>query len=225
MFFAPALVLTAIAVCSPEAEAANLLKNPGFETGDFTGWRGNRSSAITTTPRFIPETIRTGNYGARIFPMEETSAPIFLFQQFTIPDAVDQLRFGGYLRFFSFEVFDDNRDWGLIGLYTMTRPAVILGTQANGLRSSPAGTSPAGNRVRQASDWLFFESVVDVAGLDGQTAFFSLIFWDLGEKQDTALAFDDLFVEVVPVPTPALLPGLVGLSLAVWRNKVGDRSV
>ncbi len=219
MFFAPALVLTltAIAVCSPEAEAANLLKNPGFETGDFTGWSGDRNSAITTAPRFIPETILTGNYGARIFPGNRASTPIFRFQPFTIPNAVDQLRFGGNLRFFSFNSFEGNPDQGLIGVYTMAGPPVVLGTKVNGLSSSLTRNGS------QASDWLFFESVVNVTGLGGQTAFFSLIYRDLGVRQDTALAFDDLFVEVVPVPTPALLPGLVGLSLAVWRKKVGDR--
>jgi hypothetical protein len=221
MFFAPALALalTAIAPWPNGAEAANLLKNPGFETGDFTGWFGDRNSVITTTPEFIPETIRTGSYGARIFPGSRAMAPVFLFQPFTIPEAADQLRFGGNLRFFSFNTFWGNPDQGLIWFYTVPGPSVVLGAQANGLSSSLAGNGA------RASDWLYFENVVDVAGLGGQTAFFSLVFLDAGVPQDTAIAFDDLFVEVVPVPTPALLPGVVGLGLALWRKKVGDRKV
>jgi hypothetical protein len=217
VFFAPALVLIAIAVWSPVAEAANLLTNPGFETGDFTGWFGDHNSIITNTPDFIPETIRTGNHGVRIFPEAKASVPIILSQPFTIPEAVDHLRFGGFMRFFSFKTFEGNPDQGLIWFYTLEGPSVVLGAVANQQSSSPASNGA------QASDWLFFESGVNVAGLGGQTAYLSLIFWDFGVMQDTAVAFDDLFVEVVPVPTPALLPGVVGLGMALWRKKVGDR--
>jgi hypothetical protein len=58
------LMFTAVAVLSVAYPAkANLVTNPGFETGDFTGWTVTGSAQVTGTLGFLPH---SGSFQAHI---------------------------------------------------------------------------------------------------------------------------------------------------------------
>lgn len=226
----PAVVLSAVTAFAPIAIAANLIRNPGFETGTFTGWSGNSNTTVVSVPVVFPEAINTGNHSAEIFvfdtnppntepPTASTSRTVRLTQELIVPNGAPQLRFGGWLRFFSFSPFTNNFDEGRISLRVGQNPAAVVGRSLNEL--TPAIGFSGGN-TPNISDWLFLEGVLDVDGLGGQTATLSLSLQDSGTLQDTAVVFDDLFVEAIP--TPALLPGLIGLGLGCWRQRRNSNS-
>ncbi len=53
--FAVAVAAIALALATPGwAEAGNLLENPGFETGDFTGWTVGGETAYTHVVSYEP---------------------------------------------------------------------------------------------------------------------------------------------------------------------------
>jgi hypothetical protein len=63
--FALAVVAIALALASPRwAAATNLVENPGFETGDFTGWTVGGETAYTHVVSYAPY-VNTGDYGAQ----------------------------------------------------------------------------------------------------------------------------------------------------------------
>ena len=62
-----ALAIVAIAVAlggARSAVAGNLVDNPGFETGDFTGWTVGGLTAYTNVVSYAPY-VNTGDYGAQ----------------------------------------------------------------------------------------------------------------------------------------------------------------
>ena len=63
--FALAVVALALALANcHSADAGNLVDNPGFETGDFTGWTVGGLTAYTHVVSYAPY-VNTGDYGAQ----------------------------------------------------------------------------------------------------------------------------------------------------------------
>jgi flagellin len=79
------LFVALLAFLSPNISHANLIKNPGFETGDFSGWTrsGNPGfTSVTSSPSFV----RSGTFAAFLGPIGSDG---FLSQTFaTVPGDV-----------------------------------------------------------------------------------------------------------------------------------------
>src|SRR5690606_2855085 len=107
--FASAIVLT-FAVDAHSAPM-NLLTNPGFETGDFTGWTvgGNRVSASVETDgtpipgvyvNFDPtvQNVRNGNYaGSALVALGASSASTAIAEVLTLTQTVNVLAGESYI--------------------------------------------------------------------------------------------------------------------------------
>src|SRR6266550_547960 len=62
------LALTAVAALSVACPAkANLITNPGFETGDFTGWTAGAGASVVGTSNGVSP--HSGSFQAKVFPL------------------------------------------------------------------------------------------------------------------------------------------------------------
>jgi hypothetical protein len=86
--FAAAFSLAVLAVPGPAA--ANLLVNPGFETGDFTGWTRFGNTSFTGV---LPESAFEGSFGAIAGPVGSTGG----IQQTIVTDPGAVLTIGAQL--------------------------------------------------------------------------------------------------------------------------------
>lgn len=82
------LALTLALTTTAHANAQNLLTNPGFETGDYSGWNAFGSGPNITQAGDLDDIVRTGTFSSKIFG-EFTNCP---FGSFTV---------GGYNQVFT----------------------------------------------------------------------------------------------------------------------------
>jgi hypothetical protein len=81
-----------------------------------------------------------------------------------------------------------------------------------------------GNQTIHFSDYpQLGTSGTGFLGIVGNAAFSTLIFsTEAADSSDKFEAFNVDHLSFVQIPTPALLPGLVGMSIAAWRKRQGE---
>jgi hypothetical protein len=166
------------------AEAANLVSNGGFETGDFSGW--TRSGNLGAT--FVSSNaVNSGTYSGQLGPVRSLG---FLSQ--SLATVVGQAY---TLSFFL------NSDGGLPNVFQAIVNGVTVFNQSN-IAAQPF--------TRYSYNFLATSSSTDLTfGFQNNPSYVYL---------------DDVIVSgaSTAVPTPALLPGLVGLGVAALRKRKGE---
>ena len=216
---ATAILWTVMAPAMPATAFPNLIFNPGFETGDFTGWTvGGTTPHVGvatdgtlipgTEPNYVPsfQNVRSGNYGANaVTRLEFFERPIerVLFSQ-TVAVLPGSQYFLGL--------------W--IGIDAPQEVAVQVGPDKSGifvdgqnlglLGVSPAGVSPAGVPPGDGPD--DFVLLGARFGSGSRTSVDVTFALSAGGFSRAGISYDDFFlVQTIPEPgtVSLLLLGLV----------------
>jgi PEP-CTERM motif len=182
--------------CSGALALTNLVTNPGFETGDFTGWTEN-GFAVTTGPLASPPanpiTPYDGSYFASLTPSTCVTTPCSLSE--TVPTTPGDLyNFNFYLEPGNGAGYEGAAYWNGNLLYT-------FGGGYNGWFPSPS---------------------YDLLATSTSTTFVIQI---LAVGATTAIGFDDVSVTLAATPEPAtwamMALGFAGLAFAGYRARKG----
>jgi hypothetical protein len=186
----------------------NIITNPGFETGDLTGWTidGSNNAPVADTAQ-----AHSGTYSARVGEINPTPEPTgdsAMFQAITVPAA------GGTLSFWKWEFTQDSITFDWQDAYiTDATGTTILTTIYHECNNGQAWI----NVTQDMSAWV------------GQTVALKVLTHEDGFGDDTAQYIDDVFLEgpatvtvtLLPSPTPTisvlhcLPPNTPGLSASV----------
>ena len=236
-----ASIATAGAVCValtlPGSANAASVTNPGFETGDFTGWAtiGNTSvetAAFGTGPA-------EGSFQALLVSGSGSgpAANLVDLEGFLglTPGSLNGLGNGGVTQgsaikqaitaaagdvlTFSWNFLTSEStpsSFNDFGFFSVVNGSADLTTLANT------------NSVFQLSPIPFFEETgyqsfsYTFASAGTYTLGFGVV--DVGDTSfNSALLLDGF--SSTPIPTPALLPGLIGMGVAAWRKRQGEVEV
>ena len=187
------LVAALLALLSPNNIAhANLIKNPGFETGDFSGWTRSGNPGFTSLTS-VPSFVRSGTFAAFLGPIGSDG---FLSQTFaTVPGDLYIVSFslrsdGGFPN-------DFNASWSGSPFFSQTN-IPLGGYQTFAFKEIAQGPSTVLQLgFRNDPGFLGLDDVAVVNGLD------------------------DIAVNPTPEPATLLLFGTTaaGLGLARWRQR------
>lgn len=196
-----------VAAALGQPASANLLVNPGFETGDVSGW--TPSSALAHADNRAPF-VHDGAFGGLLDSfLTPPGSNVSLIQAVVLPGA-GTYSFGGWMRAFIVGspggVFDQ----------IQTSVFVALTSEGNTLGDSVANFSNfqavSIGSITMASDWEFFSGQFDYTGPAGATLLFNFNLQNNFNSAISVAAGDTFFLELVQVPEPATL-GLLGLGL------------
>jgi hypothetical protein len=209
----PIAALAATSAFAPAANAANLISNPGFEI-------------FSTAPRDYASWTEGGFVGAGTPVISGANTASFsdlpsfggiggsLFQTFNILPGTTALEFGAKFRVETTALFG-NSDRLQITLQVGSQTITIGGNASNGYNSGISFTQTSAN--------TFLTDVFELKGVlpllaSPTTGAININFQNLADPVNRVLV-DDAFVQPTAIPTPALLPGLIGFGLGVWRKK------
>lgn len=201
MNLAAVFVFLALLVLAQHAFATSLeiVKNGGFETGDFTAW-----SEPTENPNpwsVVPENPFTGNFSA-FNPAKDTAiGATTLFQSFA-PTPVDKIVTAGFWYY-----QDSGPEFGTVGVATLL-------TFSDGSRVQD--TLFVADPFYKVNEWAFRDLTQTLHANPGK----ELIEIGFFPRLQTNRYIDDVSVKVVPLPAAAYLfgSGLLGL-IGVARKK------
>jgi hypothetical protein len=197
--------------------SANLLNNPGFDTGDFTGWAtwGTSEGGNAVAGAEISTQYKSSPNSAKLWAWGNTGeASAGIWQNFSVSEG-NTYYINAYLKSLSSnEPLRDGADaWVALEWY--------------GDSGSQIGSTIDSTHLNFANDaWQLFQ-ISDTAPTGAVTGRILLRMYDpgLGQGDGRAVYFDDAYADITPIPEPAsvvlLSTGIIGL-MPFWyrrRNK------
>ena len=210
-----AAALVASAALFP-ASAHAMLVNPGFETGDLTGWDTSGSVGVFgCAVSVIGCAPNGGTYNAQLNPFNEDANASL--RQTTASLSPGQYAFGAYVSFGTNDAAG-NFDQGQISL-TAQGPGTSesVGFDPNALNGQ--FTIPAGSL--SFTDWFLLSGVFNYTGPGDAPFLLNINVQNFTLDKNLTLVVDNAFVNAVPVPAalPLFAGGLGGLGLLGWWRR------
>lgn len=205
-------------------QATNLLTNPGFETGNFTGWTTS-STGIPPDTLSVSEGVYEGSFGGF---MTSTVAPPgdngSIRQSITL-DGPGTYQFGAWVRFLALDpVANFVQGQITLGISSLSQ-FVTVGIDPNALLDSFVPSTDFSPSGVQISDWVPLSGLFDYTGPGNDVALLNINLQNSVDRDSTAaLLVDNAFVSTaIPIPGTLTLAGLGLAGLGLQRRYRSDR--
>ena len=219
--------VAAIMLLATHASAANLLTNPGFETGDLTGWNNNGGGNNEVSVGAPTAGAHQGNSALRLNALAD-GVPEANQGAFGGPGPVfaaspgDEFNFSAYMlteaalpggaTFGLLKIVFEDADGNDL-LPESASKGIINSSEFPGIESQPFL-----NDSSATDTWIFTEAQ-GVAPAGTTSVQFLALNVDFGNGANHPMWFDTISAELVPEPGTFTLIGLALAGLLVWRRR------